>query len=114
MKQHFEHLVPGLAALSLTGIAARNHGGDSNQLVPSATTIDVNDIVLSEGDSGSTAFDFTVRLSEPHDEVVSVQVSTFDGTAESGDGDYDPMSGTLTFDPGTIEQVVSVVVNGDN
>jgi chitinase len=59
--------------------------------------------VYSEG--GDT-FTFTVSLSNPYDQPVTVHFETADGTAIAGT-DYNPTSGTLTFD-GTTSLTITV------
>ena len=39
--------------------------------------------------------------------------STLDGTATAAEGDYEPVSGLLVFEPGVFEQLVVVRVLGD-
>ena len=72
----------------------------------------VDDPVIVEGDTGVRTAEFTVRLSEPSNEIVSVKFTTAPGTATSG-VDYIPLSGTLTFLPGQTEAAVQVDVLGD-
>jgi hypothetical protein len=55
---------------------------------------------------------FTVSLSGPSAQPVSVNYSTADGTATAG-VDYDVASGTLVFAPGELTKTVSVAVRGD-
>src|SRR5207253_8333363 len=64
-------------------------------------TLAVSDVSLPEGSGGSTAFAFTISLSNPSEQPVSVQVDTADGTATAAEGDYAPLTGrVLTFKPG--------------
>jgi len=74
--------------------------------------ISVGDVTLLEGDSGTTAFAFTVSLSAESNMTVSVDFATSDGTATAG-SDYAAGSGTLTFPIGETVQEVVVAVNGD-
>ncbi len=55
---------------------------------------------------------FTVELSQPASQTVTVDYTTVDGTAVGG-VDYETTAGTLTFDPGETQQVVEVPVLGD-
>lgn len=71
----------------------------------------VGNVTASEGDSGTTSFDFPVSLSTASVVTVTVAYATSDGTADSSD--YTPVSGVLTFLPGETNKVVSVLVNGD-
>ncbi len=61
---------------------------------------------------GSTFFAFTVWLSAPSTETVTVNFSTSDGTAWAG-SDYYATSGTLTFTPGQTSQTIYVEVFAD-
>src|SRR5439155_691403 len=73
----------------------------------------INDVAANEGNSGTTPFTFTVTLSNPSYQTVTVQYSTADGTATTADNDYVAAGGTVTFAPGTTTQAVTVTVNGD-
>ncbi|MAT92731.1 MAG: hypothetical protein CME59_09025, partial [Halioglobus sp.] len=59
------------------------------------------------------AAQLTVRLSAPSEETVTVQFATQNGSATVIGGDYDPVSGTLTFAPGQTELTVVVQTNAD-
>jgi Ca2+-binding RTX toxin-like protein len=72
----------------------------------------IGDVSLAEGDAGTTAFVFPVTLSKALASTATVQVQTADGTANAGT-DYEAVSAPLTFDPGTTQQSVSVLVKGD-
>ena len=70
--------------------------------------------------SGSTPVSaiFTVTLSEPRADQVTVDFTTADGSAIGGatgvpPQDYVTTSGTLTFAPGVTSQTISVPVTGD-
>lgn len=73
----------------------------------------VSSVSALEGNSGTTAFVFTVGLVAPSTRTISVSVFTADGTATSGSGDYRALSTTVTFTPGQTSQTVTVMVNGD-
>ena len=93
------------------------------RLLPS---IAINSVEQSEGDSGNTKFEFTVSLSEPSEEPITVDYSTTEGTAESearfegtelvDAADYIPSNGTLEFAPGETEKtiVVEVIANPES
>ena len=74
--------------------------------------ISIDDVTLAEGDAGTTNAVFTVTLSEPSDQVVTVDYATAAGTAAAS-VDYWPTTGTLTFQPGETEQTIAVPVVGD-
>ena len=81
--------------------------------VPSSTpTLSIRNINVSEGDAGSTTAVFTVSLSRPIDETVTVQFSTADGTASAG-SDYEAASGSVTFAPGEISKSIPIPITGD-
>src|SRR5262249_5457761 len=52
-------------------------------------------------------------LSAPSGLPTTVNYATADGTATVSSGDYQSLSGTLTFAPGQTSQTVTVLVNGD-
>ncbi len=93
---------------------------------PSRTTIrppaiSITDVAVAEGDalakSGKTlaTATFTVSLSNPSKQTVTVEYATADGTATVADADYVAVPTTvLTFLPGDpLSQTVTVTVNGD-
>ena len=79
----------------------------------SRPTISIADVSKVEGNSGVTTEAFTVTLSNPSTEAVTVDYTTADGTATVVGNDYTPINGTVTFAPGIISQVVNVPINGD-
>src|SRR5439155_762752 len=80
----------------------------------SQPTISINDVTINEGNSGTTDFDFTVSLSNPSYQTITVNAQTADNTATTADSDYTGVSSTLlTFSPGITTQHVHVLVNGD-
>ncbi len=74
--------------------------------------ISIDDVTLAEGNGGPTSFIFTVTLSNPSDQTVTVNFATADDTALAG-SDYTTNTGTLTFNPGVTTQTVTVLVTGD-
>jgi glucose/arabinose dehydrogenase len=76
------------------------------------STLTINDLSLSEGNSGTSAANFTVTLSPASTQTVTVQYATANNTALSG-SDYVAGSGLVTFTPGQTSQPVSVTINGD-
>lgn len=75
-------------------------------------TFSINDVSVSEGNSGTKTAGFTVSLSNASSQTITVNYATSGGTATAGD-DYVSASGTLTFNPGQTSQPVNVTVNGD-
>ena len=75
-------------------------------------SISVRDVVVVEGNSGTTQATFVVALSGPSSQSVSCSFATANGTATAG-SDYVATSGAITFAPGEVEKPVVVLVNGD-
>ncbi|MBD2087076.1 DUF4347 domain-containing protein [Trichocoleus sp. ST-U3] len=72
-------------------------------------------VTQSEGTTGTSAYTFTVSLSNPSDQPITVNYSTNDGTATTTDGDYIDNDGILTFNPGDpLTKTITVNVKGDN
>ncbi|MCB8947301.1 MAG: hypothetical protein H6653_04715 [Ardenticatenaceae bacterium] len=74
--------------------------------------INIGDVTVTEGDSGTTTADFTVTLSAPSGKTITVDYATADGTATAG-SDYVTDSGMLTFAPGDTSKTISITINGD-
>jgi uncharacterized repeat protein (TIGR01451 family) len=81
----------------------------SSALKPDIT---IDNVTVTEGNSGTTNATFTVSLSASSTSTVTVDFATADGTATAG-SDYQSNSGTLTFAPGVTTQTITVAVNGD-
>lgn len=76
--------------------------------------LSINDISQNEGQSGSSSFTFTLILSNPSSQTVTVSATSADQTALVGSGDYVFLPATtVIFQPGQITRPVSVLVNGD-
>src|SRR5262249_17460063 len=80
--------------------------------VTAAPTVSINSVSQLEGNSGTTAYTFTVSLSAASTSTVTVNYATANGTASAG-SDYLATSGTLTFAPGQTQQTITVYANGD-
>jgi len=78
-------------------------------------SLSIGNVTQNEGDSGTTAFNFTVTLSATPTSDVTVQYATTDGSATVADNDYTATSGTLTFaaNTTTLTQTIPVDVIGD-
>jgi CSLREA domain-containing protein len=75
-------------------------------------SISIGDFTVSEGDTGAAEARFTVNLSAPTFQTVTVKYGTDNGTAAAG-SDYQAASGFLTFNPGESSKTVNVAVSGD-
>jgi Ca2+-binding RTX toxin-like protein len=81
---------------------------DNDQL----PNITINDVNVNEGNSGTVNATFTVTLSTPSGQTVTVNFATADSTATAG-SDYVSNTGTLTFSPGVTTQTITVLISGD-
>ena len=99
---------PTNATIAGNGIGV---GTIMNDDSPPALTI-VSPNAQNEGNSGTTNFVFTVTLSAPSANTVTVDYTTVDVTATAG-SDYTAQSGTLTFNPGETSKPITVAVTGD-
>ena len=72
----------------------------------------VADVTQAEGNAGTSNFTFTVNLSNPSSQTITVNFTTNPGTATEG-VDYADNTGTLPFLPGDTSETITVVVNGD-
>jgi hypothetical protein len=88
-----------------------NWGNVSPPSPPATPNLSINDVTVTEGNAGTRAATFTVTLSAPSSEAVTVAYETSDDTATADD--YRAASGTLTFAPGQTEKTITVLVNGD-
>ena len=76
-------------------------------------SLSISDVAMTEGNAGFQTATFTVALSAPSGQPVSVSYATADGTATTADGDYTAAAGTLTFAPGVASQSIAIAVTGD-
>ena len=84
---------------------------NDDAVIPNVT---VSDVSIAEGAFGErTRIDFSVQLSGPTTQPVSVNFNTMDGTAKLAEGDYEAQQGTLTFTPGDTQRTVTIIYNGD-
>ncbi len=75
-------------------------------------TISINNVSKAEGNSGTTNFVFTVKLSVMSGEAVTVIYQAVNGTATKP-SDYVGQGGTLTFAPGETTKIITIAINGD-
>jgi hypothetical protein len=88
------------------------NGSPLGGTTPVLPTLSIEDVSVTEGNSGTRNANFTLRLSSASSQPVSVTYRTANGTATAG-SDYQAASGTVHFAPGHLTQGISVVVNGD-
>jgi hypothetical protein len=75
-------------------------------------TVQINDVIVEEGDSGSTLAVFTISLSAASAKTVNITVATQAGTATPGQ-DFGGGSLMLTYLPGQTVKQIGVFVEGD-
>ncbi|MGH8246046.1 MAG: Calx-beta domain-containing protein, partial [Gammaproteobacteria bacterium] len=75
-------------------------------------TLAIQDVTLTEGNSGTTDALFQVSLSMASGQTVTVHYATADGTAAAG-VDYRATNGFITLAPGTTNQTITVAALGD-
>ena len=95
-----------------SGNGGNGGGGDDDRddgAPPPLPALSIGDAVVNEGDTAL----FPVTLSAESAQTVTVRYQTQDGTAVSG-ADFEAMSGTLTFDPGTRRQAIEVRTLADD
>ncbi len=74
--------------------------------------LSIDNVSVTEGNSGTVNANFTVSLTGLTNRTVTVAYATANDTAIAP-GDYTPASGTLTFTPGQTSKPVTVAVIGD-
>ena len=80
----------------------------------SQPSISIRNVSLYEGQSGTTAFNFAVRLSNPSVQAISVSASTANGSATVANNDYQQLLNVpVNFLPGETEKMLTVQVVGD-
>jgi hypothetical protein len=69
----------------------------------------INNVTVTEGNTGTRTATFTLTLSRASGKTISVEFVTANGTASSP-SDYTSRSGTVTFAPGVLTQTVAITV----
>jgi hypothetical protein len=85
---------------------------DFSPLPPAAGSVSINDVTISEGNSGTKVATFTVTRSGGT-AAFDVNFATSNGTATVADGDYVAASNALHFAANQNSQTISVTINGD-
>jgi uncharacterized protein len=98
-----------------TPLSPHNHVTGTFTIGGSAgTTISINDVSITEGDSGTSILTFTVSRSD-NTTSVTFDIATADGTATTADNDYvaQALIGQSFAIGGALTQTFSVTINGD-
>ncbi|HYZ20228.1 MAG TPA: Calx-beta domain-containing protein, partial [Gaiellaceae bacterium] len=106
-----------VVAAPLASAAPGHRGGSIDQAAIAMPgdplpELSIDDATVTEGNSGTVQATFTVTLTPASAEAVSVDYATADGTAVA-DEDYEPRSGTLTFEAEQTVRTINVRVRGD-
>ena len=86
--------------------------GTTPVATPVTNSVSINNVTISEGDSGTKAATFTVTRSGGT-AAFDVNFATSNGSATVADSDYVAVSNTLHFAAGQNTQTISVAINGD-
>ena len=76
-------------------------------------TISINDVTVTEGNSGTKTATFTLTLSGPSVEPIAVRAITTPGTATAS-SDYNSINLVVIFQPGTVTRTFDVEIIGDS
>ncbi len=90
-----------------------NDDGSSPPPSPPLPQINISDAQVVEGNSGTQQMTFTISLSQASSKEVRVNYATQNGSAKTGNNDYESKSGTIRFAPGETTKTISITVNGD-
>jgi uncharacterized repeat protein (TIGR01451 family) len=108
----FVTLPPGGYTTIVSGVGGGMGVGLVEVFDATPPTMAMNNVVVAEGNAGTSAATFTVTLSRTSASPVTVNYATADGTATTP-SDYVSTSGTLTIPPGSTTGTINVAVNGD-
>lgn len=103
------------ATTSLSGRTLTGGRLNVNQMLggaPALPSLQISDVSVTEGNSGTVNANFNVTLSNSSTSIVTVNFATANGSAVSP-GDYTGGSGQVTFNPGVTSQTISIPVVGD-
>ncbi|HKY42453.1 MAG TPA: Calx-beta domain-containing protein, partial [Pyrinomonadaceae bacterium] len=75
-------------------------------------TISINDVSVTEGNSGTKAATLTLTLSGPSVEAIATRAITTPGTATAS-SDYNSINLVVIFQPGTVTRTIDVEIIGD-
>ncbi|MDD1418563.1 M10 family metallopeptidase C-terminal domain-containing protein [Dolichospermum sp. ST_sed1] len=75
--------------------------------------LSINDVIITEGNSGTKNANFILSLSNPSKQTISVNYQTVDDDATTANNDYVAKTGTITFTPGQTTQTLPITINGD-
>lgn len=100
------------AATQIAAISGVTNFGNYGLALDTGPTVRINDVRVTEGNSGSVPATFTASLSIASTRGLSVNYATANNTARAP-GDYASARSTLTFSPGQVSRTLSIAVRGD-
>jgi hypothetical protein len=120
----------GIATLTTSSLATGTHtitadyAGNANlvassgmlsggQVVKIQPSLSINDVSITEGDSGTKTLNFTATLSAASTLTVSVNFATSNSSAIAPTDYAAITTTTLTFNPGETSRTIGVTINGD-
>ena len=103
------NIIPWLLVLSL-GCSKKNNGG-SNAVNPK---ISFDDVSVNEGNGGTANMELKLTLDQASSKQVSVNYSTIEGTAKSGQDFVAVTSQAITFQPNETEKKIVISIIADD
>ena len=102
-----------------TDLATANASGDVTLLLNTCSfaseppALTVGDASVAEGDGGAVNTTFTVQLSAASAKTVAVDYYAFPSGQAAAGADFQPVAGSLVFNPGVTSRTFTVSVAGD-
>jgi hypothetical protein len=93
-------------------LAYQRSTGDAPPPPPELPSLSVNNVTVTEANRVNKAATFTVSLSQPSSDTVTVAFATRNGSAVAP-ADYGARAGSLSFAPGVVSKRVSITVKGE-
>lgn len=100
------HFNTGTGSSTVFGLAV------NGEITVAQKSLSISSVTQNEGNTGTAPFVFTVTLSAPSSQTVTVHYSTADDGAIAPQ-DYVAQTGDLTFAPGVTTQLITIAVVGD-
>ena len=116
---NWSSLMPLNVGVNVLTVVAKDNSSNQNAATTQVNVnyqpppaVSINDIHVTEGNSGTTNAGFNVTLSASSSQLVTVNYSTANGSAIAG-ADYVAKSGSVTFNPGETSKPITISVIGD-
>jgi beta-glucanase (GH16 family) len=100
--------------LGLVLMTACNKGGGGSSGNPTQPGVSINSITLNEGNTGMSAFGFTLTLTHGSSSNVTVTYSTLEGSARAGEDYVAVTNQSVTFQPNEITKTINISVVADD